>query len=60
MRTPVKKEDGKWWVGTEDGTSGPWETKAAAEALAEGRVTEANMINNRALARNKLYKKGSK
>lgn len=58
MHDPVKKKSG-WFVDTPDGESGPWFVKAAAEAAADGNVMQANMINNRAMSRDKTYHKGS-
>ena len=59
MHEPMKKADG-WYVETDDGLSGPWAVKAAATAIAEGSMTKANMINNRAIQRDKVYHKGAK
>lgn len=59
MSEPVKKSDG-WYVMTPDGESGPWMVRAAAEAAASDEITKANIINNRAMSREKVYGKGSK
>lgn len=57
MSEPVKKRDG-WYVQTEDGLSGPWGSRAAAEELSKGNVGKAHMLNYRAIQRSKVYKKG--
>lgn len=55
MSEPVKEKDG-WYVETPDGKSGPWLVKAAAQAAADDNLMQANMINSRAITRDKVYK----
>jgi len=48
MSEPVKKRDG-WYVEIDEGLSGPWNSRAAAESISENNVVKAQALHHRAL-----------
>ena len=47
MSEPVKKKGG-WFIETQGGESGPWNTKEAAVAAGDENWFKANLLNNKA------------
>lgn len=48
MSDPIKR-DGKWFVETPDGESGPWNSKEAADAAQTQDWFKANLLHNKAM-----------